>query len=188
MRTGWRPVLLVVVTALLTSLSWQALSDEPPAADKPHRVPVAIVDVAKVVNGGRDFQAEMDRIKLQIKEFEQQARDKQREIVKRLAEGEVDADKAGELTKQLEVEATLKKQEFLTAEARAYFRVYERVEKSVAQIARQRDIGLVLRYSGDAMKPDDRESVLRGINRSVVYSAVPDISDEVIASLNGEKQ
>ena len=58
----------------------------------------------------------------------------------------------------------------------------------VQRICREREIGVVIRYTSDPMDTKDRSSVLQAVNRPVVYSAVPDLTADVIAALNKSSQ
>jgi hypothetical protein len=62
--------------------------------------------------------------------------------------------------------------------------IYREIEDSVAMFAQRNRIGLVLRYTGDEMKPDDRASVLQGVNKPVVYQDRLDITQHILNQLN----
>jgi hypothetical protein len=186
----------VIITALSTALglsSWQALSNEGPS-DKPHRVPLAVVDVARIFKNCRDFNAEMSRIKAEIEVFERDVISRQAEISKLVPTdagsappSAADTAKAAELREKLTADVAARKKAFLAEEALVYFKYYSQVEKVAAEMAKARDIGLVLRYNSDAMDPTDRASVLQGVNRAVVYTAVPDLTGDLLAALNASK-
>ena len=69
----------------------------------------------------------------------------------------------------MQVETQLKKKEFLEDEARVYFETYGRVEQVIRAYASRNGIGLVLRFSREKMNENDRNSVLAGVNRAVVF-------------------
>jgi hypothetical protein len=77
-----------------------------------------------------------------------------------------------------------KKKEFLEDEARIHATIYQRVEAIVAAICKKRDVGLVVRANIDVITPSDRGAVLQMMNRPVIFSAVPDLTDDVIAEIN----
>jgi hypothetical protein len=54
----------------------------------------------------------------------------------------------------------------------------------VANFARQNNISLVLRFSSEPIEPDDRNSVLQGINRAVVYQNQLNITGHVLKEIN----
>ena len=45
-------------------------------------------------------------------------------------------------------------------------------------------ISLVLRYNGEEIRPDDRNSVLAGVNRAIVYQNNLDITKEISDRVN----
>ena len=73
-------------------------------------------------------------------------------------------------------------------EALAYAETYRAIENAVQRICRERDIGVVIRATSDSMDSKDRSSVLQAVNRPVVYTAVPDLTADVIAALNKSSQ
>ena len=90
------------------------------------------------------------------------------------------ADKAA----KLQVDTQLKKKEFLQRESKVYYEVYQEVSNAVREFAEMKGIDLVLRYNGAEMKPDDRASVLQGVNRAMVYQRNLDITREILDRLN----
>jgi Skp family chaperone for outer membrane proteins len=187
-----------IVTALAVCLGifvWEALSDEPPAAAvRPHQVPVALLDIAKVFKGASAFNARMQEIKDEIGVYEKEV-DKKRADIEALrpkkdgsglgSGANVGEDVIAKLQAALQAEITLKRKSFLDMEAAVYAETYASIEKAVEQIAKARDVGVVLRYQSEKMDAADRASVLQGVNRAVVYSDVPDLTKDVLAALNG---
>ena len=135
-----------------------------------HRIPVAIVDVAKVFKEARDFNQKMQSIKLQIADFERDIKAKRGEN--------------SQPSSSFDAEIKEKKAAFLSDEAQAYAETYRAIEKAVQGICRERGIGVVIRASTEAMDPNDRSSVLQTVNRPIVYTAAPDLTADVIAALN----
>jgi Skp family chaperone for outer membrane proteins len=88
------------------------------------------------------------------------------------------------LKSDFQIRVQAKKREFLEQEARVYFGIYREVEDAVASFAQRNRIGLVLRYTSDEMKPEDRASVLQGVNKPVVWQDRLDITQQVLAQLN----
>jgi Skp family chaperone for outer membrane proteins len=88
----------------------------------------------------------------------------------------------------LDIKVAVKRREFLEQEAKVYYGVYREIEDAVAVFAQRHGIRLVLRYSGDEMKPDDRASVLQGVNRPVVYQDRLDITQDILNRLNAGAQ
>ena len=72
----------------------------------------------------------------------------------------------------------------LSAETKLYAETYQRLDEIVTRICKARNIGLVIRANLDSADISDRSSLLQGVNKPVVHSAVPDLTDEVIAKLD----
>jgi len=172
-------VLLSVVASddpveVVESGAGTALSSER-RLESPHRIPLAVIDVAKIFKEAGEFNKKMQNIKLGIADFD-------RDIKARLAE-QSDQSPPG-----LKAEIEAKKASFLTEESLLYADTYREIENAVQRICRERDIGLVIRSTSDSMDPKDRSSVLQAVNRPVVYTAVPDLTADVIAALNKSSQ
>lgn len=193
-RQSWMQWIIVALVACLAIFVWEAVSDEPPAADRPHKVPVAVIDVAQVFKQCRAFNAKMEETKAAIEVFDAEVRKRKADIEalepKNPAEQPLSADESARITKlkaELNADVAIKRQAFLDGEARLYFDTYQLVEETVERIARERDIGLVLRQNANEMNPAKRDSVLQGINRAIVYMDVPDLTEAVLAELNRAK-
>ena len=85
----------------------------------------------------------------------------------------------------LQVKMALQRKDFLEKEARIYFNSYNEVLRVEEALADRNDIKLVLRFNADIMKPEDRGSVLQGVNRMVVFQRNLNITQLVITELNG---
>jgi Skp family chaperone for outer membrane proteins len=171
-----------------------------PAAAQPPRAAaapptIAVIDIAKVFKGHLRFNAMMGDIKKDIENFDAYVKN---ESTKLKAMGETLAqyksgsleykqkeEEAAKLTSELQVKVGLKKKELLEQEARVYFQVYRELEQKVAVFSQQYGISLVLRFNSEDMKEEDRNSVLQGVNRAVVYyNPQYDITNYVLTELN----
>jgi Skp family chaperone for outer membrane proteins len=85
---------------------------------------------------------------------------------------------------ELSAEIELKNRELRRKEAMCYVQARNEIQGIVTRIARDRGIGLVIRFDRKPMEMDDRESLLRGVNRSVVFQHEIDITDDVIRQVN----
>jgi Skp family chaperone for outer membrane proteins len=164
-----------------------------PAA-APAGTSVVVIDVAFIYKNHNRFNATMLDIKTDIEKFEAYVRKKQTDL-KSLQEalGQYNAgspeykqkeEELARLGSDLQVEMGLKRKEFLQQEARVYFRVYKEIEQEVRTFSERNGINLVLRYNRDEMKEDDRQSVLAGVNRAVVYQQGRDITELILGKLN----
>ena len=185
----WGQWIAIAATACLAVFVWEALSDEPPAADRPHRVPVALLDIAATFKQYRSFNEGMEEIKAEINAFEKEIQGELLEIQRLKGAGSAQGSgkTVEKISADLQAKVAAKKQAFLGDEAQLYFDSYERITEVVEQVADQRDIGVVFRYNSDPMNPADRASVLQGVNRAVIHSNVPDLTKDVVSLLNGRK-
>lgn len=190
-RTQWKQWVLMAAGCCLAVFVWEAVSDEP-ASPAPPRLPVGLVDVAKVFKDDLTFNGKMQNIKGRIEEFERYVRDRQAEIAKLVPAGSSDgsgeaseaAKRAAALDAAIKAEIGVKRQAFLAEEAVVYHERYQAIERAVKQVCAEREIDLVLRYNSDKMDPTDRASVLQGVNRAVIHSRVPDLTSDVLKVLN----
>ena len=168
----------------------------PPAAAAPAGggTNVVVIDVAYVFKNHVRFNAKMNEIKREIEQYDAFVRDETKKLqtkkeqlitykqetpeYKRLEE------EGARLQSDLQIKVAQKRREFLEAEARAYFDIYKEIEQTVAVFAQRNRISLVLRFNGEDMKADDRNSVMAGVNRAVVYQQNLDISNNILQELN----
>jgi hypothetical protein len=158
---GSRGVAYVMVLSIAFG-TWTALSDDVPVSERPTQISVATIDSAKVFKHANEFNRQMSRLKEEIDEVDRQ-----------LSRKAMD-----------ESQAAAKRQVFLKRESTIYADTYASVEKIVARISKGKNIRVVLRIETSPLDPSDRNSVLRGLNRPIVYFAAPDLTDDVIAEVN----
>lgn len=180
----WTKWIGMALAACLAIFVWEAVSDEPAPADRPHRIPVAVIDIAKMFKDHRRFGERMTGIKSDIEDFERYVRARQGEIAGIKAD---QPEKAAALEKELTEEIALKRKLFLDLEADVYYEVYEEIAAHAGEVCRQRDVGLLVRTNNDKMLKGDRASVLQGVNRAVVHCRVPDLTDDVLSIANAAR-
>jgi Skp family chaperone for outer membrane proteins len=170
----------------------------PPAAVAPAPAvagtSVAVIDVAYIFKNHVRFNRQMNDMKGDIEAFDAVMRDEAQKINKKQeamaafnpasAEFKKADEDIAHLKSDFQIKAQAKKREFLEQEAKVYYGIYREVEDAVAMFAQRNRIGLVLRYTGDEMKPDDRASVLQGVNKPVVYQDRLDITQHILNQLN----
>jgi Skp family chaperone for outer membrane proteins len=85
-----------------------------------------------------------------------------------------------------QVKQQTQKKDLMEYEGRIYFQVYREIDDSVKRFAQKNEIALVLRYASDPVDdPNDRNEIVRGINKSVVYvDPRLDITDWILTDLN----
>jgi Skp family chaperone for outer membrane proteins len=167
-----------------------------PVTPRPSGTNVAVLDISLVFEHFPEFQNQMTELKTQVEQFEAFLKKEQSELLK-------ERDKLQSYTpgskefKELEESLTHKntdlrlkmeqqRREFLEREARIYFDGYSQVYNVVSTLAQRNEIKLVLRFSSDSMKADDRGSVLQSVNRPVIYQKNLNITNLVIEALGGK--
>jgi Skp family chaperone for outer membrane proteins len=184
---------------LLLLVAPVAAQQGPPAAARP-AVPapagtsVAVIDIAFIFKNHVRFNGQMNDMKRDIEAFdasirgEQQNFAKKREQLAQFNPSSPEYKKAEEelahIKSDLDIKVAVKRREFLEQEAKIYYSIYKEIEENVAIFAQRNSIQMVLRYSGDEMKPDDRASVLQGVNRPVVYQDRLDITQHILGMVN----
>ena len=140
---------------------------------------VAVVDISKIFKENQRFKAAMEDIKKKIQDYETIVKTERKQLQdmgEQLKTYNVGSQEYKTLESQvakrmadLQVRMQLKRKEFLEQEARVYYHAYNEVVDNIREIAERNNIGLVLRFSGEAIDPQKRESVLAGVNRAVVF-------------------
>jgi Skp family chaperone for outer membrane proteins len=158
------------------------------------RSPIAVVDISYIFKNHHGFKAAMDRMKKEVEAYEEHLRTQQNALMKekeRLSDYRPGSENYDALERsladkgaKLQVDMQMKRKEFLEREARVYYDVYRLVAAAIQGFAEQNGIELVLRYSGEPMDPANRQSVLQGVNRPIVYHRQLDITREVLDRLN----
>ena len=69
-------------------------------------------------------------------------------------------------------------------EAKIYYTVYQEVNDEVKYYSDRNGITMVLRFNGDPVDVNNRESVMREINKPIVYQNGVDITPKILEALN----
>ncbi len=154
---------------------------------------VAVLDVAKVFKANatfekrmEDIKGEADALKAQIQQEQENIRVRAQEVAqyeigtpeRNQMEGKIEQDQALLRTKARQAETDL-----LNREAKIYYETYEQMQSTVAKLAQQYGISLVLRFDSEEIDPTNRPEVIKGVNRAVVYHHKLDLTKLVIESL-----
>jgi Skp family chaperone for outer membrane proteins len=167
-----------------------------PVAPRPSGTNVAVLDISLVFEHYPAFQEQMTELKTQVEQFEAFLKKAQADLLKereKLQDFAAGSEKFKELEEKithdntdLRLKMEHQRREFLEREARIYYDGYAQVYNVVSTLAQRNDIKLVLRFSSDSMKADDRNSVLQSVNRPVIFQNRLDITNLVIKALGGE--
>ena len=159
---------------------------------------VAVLDVAKVFKANttfekrmEDIKGEADALKAQIQQEQENIRIRAQEVAqyeiglreRNQLEGKIEQDQASLRTKARQAETDL-----LNREAKIYYETYEQMQSTVAKLAQQYGISLVLRFDSEEIDPTNRPEVIKGVNRAVVYHHKLDLTKLVIESLTQRRK
>jgi Skp family chaperone for outer membrane proteins len=158
------------------------------------RGPVAVVDISLIFKNHQGFKQSMDGLKAKVDAAESGLRARHEALAKerdKLAQYKTGSPNYKALEQQIadgaakiQVDMQLQKKEFLEEEARVYFDTYRQIQEVIADYANKNNIGLVLRFSRDPIEREDRQSVLAGVNRAIVYESGLDITNDILSNLD----
>ena len=74
--------------------------------------------------------------------------------------------------------------ELLSREARVYYETYQEMQTVVEGMAKEYGLSLVLRFDSESIDPNNREEVITGVNRAVVFHRQLDLTGLVSKALN----
>ena len=180
----------VLCSILISAVAGSAVAVENGAANQR----VALVDVALVFKNHTRFNQTLEGMKKDAEMFQTMMRTEQEKLA---AEAErlkqIDPNSAEFRTKEtdiskklaaLQVTQSQKGREIAEGEAQLYFNTYVEVTQQIANYADQNGIGLVLRYNSEPIDDANRQAVIEGVNREIVFQAGRDITEQVIAMVN----
>ena len=187
-----------VATAVAVLLS-AAISSRPATAQNPAgvnapKVGIAVVDINYIFKNNEKFRAAMDGMKQEFQTVDAELKAEQQKIVQ--AEQQKQTfnpgsnefkqldDRIVTMKADLQVKVTQKRKVLVEKEADIYYRTYQEVSQAITYYAQRQNIGIVLRFNGDEADPNNRESILRSINKAVHYQNQIDITPDVLALLN----
>lgn len=157
---------------------------------------IAVVDVGRVYEGHVRFKNAMSKMKTDVQAAEAQLK-ADSDALRKMAEKGKDLKPGSQELRALEanfaklqadfnVKASLQKKDFLDREAKIYNQVYDEVRDEVAKYGKSRGLSAVFRYTSAPIDSTNREGILQGINKPMVYvSPGLDVTDWVLAQLNG---
>ena len=163
------------------TVSLPATPAQAQATARPPATHQAVIDIGYIFKNHAQFKSQMDKMRDEVMAAEnglKAERDRINGLVEQLKgfnpgtpefkklEAEV-AKAQGEFN----VEAQLQKKDFMDREAAIYLQTYSEVVDRVTQLAEYNNIALVIRYDSSEIDPTDRGSVIKGVNRNVVYNA-----------------
>lgn len=155
---------------------------------------VAVIDIPYIFKNHPRFKQQMDQFKASVDQFEDEMKVESKKLVQvrddvmarfkpNSEEFKREEEKMAKAQSDMRIKVEMKKREFLEKEAAIYYQTYKEIEALVGDFAVKNRIGLVLKFNGDEIDPNDRGSVLQGVNRPVVYQKNLDISDLILRAV-----
>jgi len=154
---------------------------------------VAILDVAKVFKQTPSFVSEMDKIKEQADQLKVKIKSEQDDIKDAVQQLSTEPRSEARNQKEAELEqrhtrlrTTTRQAEadLLNREARVYYDTYLQMQAVVESMATEYGLSLVLRFDSQEINANNRNEVIKGINRAVVFHRKLDLTDMVSNALN----
>jgi Skp family chaperone for outer membrane proteins len=157
---------------------------------------IAVVDVSIIFKKHARFQQMVEKFKKDVQAAEGTLK-KEYDLIKGLQEQLKGLTPGSPTFKEMEqriahsgadlqIKQATQKKDLMEYEGRIYYQVYRELDDSVKRFAQKNGIALVLRYASDPVdNPIDRNEIVRGINKSVVYvDPSLDITDWILQDLN----
>lgn len=186
--------LAVAAALVIAAASSVAQAQYPEAANAP-KYGVAVVDISYVFKEYKQFTSTMESMKTQMKGLEASLKAK-RDAIAQLEEERNRHNPGSEDFKRLDDQLATDKAKFnlemdrarkdlMEKESKVYFSTYQQVSYVIGEYAKQRKIGLVLRFNGERPDPNNSRDILKDINKPVVFEDNVDITRDIVAILNG---
>ena len=188
-----------VAAVLFSAACWGSLAQaQSPASANVQKHGIAVVDINYIFKNNQKFRSAMDGMKNQFETVDAELKAEQQKIVQLEQQkqsynpGSTEYNQLDnqvvELKAGLQVKVTQKRKSLVEQEAAIYYQTYLEVKQAIDSYAQHQGIGLVLRFNGDDADPNNRESILRSINKAVHYQNQIDITPDVLGMLNGSQQ
>lgn len=166
-----------------------------PAAPANSGSRIAVIDISYVFKNHNRFKQSMEDMKTDVEAFEAHLKQSGAQMQKlqtqlrEYAPGTPDYKRVQEQIAQfqarVQADTQLKRTEFLQREAKIYYNVYKEIVDEVNYFAQSHGIELVVRFNSEPIDPENRKSVLEGVNRTVVFQRHLNITFNILERLNG---
>jgi Skp family chaperone for outer membrane proteins len=182
----------MLAAALLAAASHAAA---PRAASAEGPLPVALVNIDRVLKTYKPLQEKVDPLKAEAKEIDQTVQVRQAEIetvgaqLRKQQPGSAEQQRLQlqlvKLQTELQQFINNERQAMQKKEATVYLAFFRQLDAEISKYAKAHGIKLVLRQSETSL--DDGQSLqdtIKALNRSVLYEEGLDITDEIVKALD----
>lgn len=157
---------------------------------------LAVVDLGLLFKKDVKFNEQMEAMRRGVEDAEEvattmrEALEVRKNKLPELVVGSDEYKKAKSLisieTSQLTAYEKEKKQEFMSRESLNYHECHQRIMKLIERHCEVYGTRCVLRFTREAIDANDPQSILKNINRSILYEKNIDITDAIIESLKAD--
>lgn len=156
---------------------------------------IAIIDLSYIFKKHSRFQAELNQMKADVEQREQELRAirdqirQKAETLKTFTPGSTNYRQTeAELAQRqadLQVQVKLQKKEFLEREARIYYSTYQEIKNAVRFYCERNNIALVIRFNGDESDGSEPPQVMKELNKTVLFNhPAIDITPYILRQIN----
>lgn len=174
-----KSILSATLAALVLSVAAPSFGQAPAAPAQHMASPVAILDLPYLFRNHLRFKQMDEVLKQEIGNAEAQFMTEQKamkELVTRLQELKAGTPEYKQLEEELakrdadmQLRVNIMKKNFAEKKAKNYFEVYQEVMRYVTYHSQQAGIVLVLNFNGDPVDGTNPQSVIQGLNSTVLY-------------------
>lgn len=188
---------LAFVSGRLSARADDAAAGDRSAATLTGDCPVAVIDVGSIFDNCEPFKARLAKMKEEIARTRQEFAAEARQIMALEEQLENLDQQSGEyrvLQEQVESRRTVHTERakrfnkgLMIIEAEAYAAAYIELQDAVEKYAKAHGIRLVIRCNTKPMDPNVPLSVMKRVNRDIVFQDGIDITAEIIRRLNNKR-
>lgn len=154
---------------------------------------VAVLDLTKVFKDHPTHKAKMDALQQKFEKLKQKYQKEQADL--QIQAQEATKNFQGEQLKNFELEIQQKnarirtqarqsQEDLMKSEAQIYYQTYQHVMGIVENLCKQYNVTLVLRYDSTPIDPSKPQTVIRGVQKSVVFFNA-DLTPHVLQAVRG---
>ena len=189
-----RTLLLTTIVTGLFATPLSAFAQQTSPSANVSRFGIAVVDVSFVFKKYSHFTSAMESLKQEMQATDVQLKgdrdaiqakeEKARQYNPSAPEFKQLDEEIARLKADLQLKVGRARKDILEREAKVYYQTYMEVTQAVQYYSQQNNLGLVLRFDGDPIDPNNPKAILQGINKTVVHQNAIDITPDVLALLN----
>jgi Skp family chaperone for outer membrane proteins len=190
-------IVAVAAVSVCAASASHAQSPNPAGANAP-KYGVAVVDIPYIFKNYERFRATTESMKKEMETIDADVKGDRAKIEQAKQQrdtynpGTAEFKKLDEEMSRMMAEFQLKtnklQKDFMERQAKLYYQTYLEVVDAVNIYAKRHNIGLVMRFNGEPVDPNNREAVMRDINKQVVTQDHIDITPDVLMLLNRDQQ